>query len=169
MQLTPRSFRFRHALRLALALLAGYAVLHAVHLKHGYWILLTTLLICQPSYGATQRRLLQRVAGTVIGLVIGWATLKLVPFDAGQMPLVVLSGVVFFAARLRRYTTATAAITLFVVLCFNQVGSGYDVMWPRLLDTLMGAVIAALAMRFVLPDWQGRRFGEVLADMVRRP
>jgi YccS/YhfK family integral membrane protein len=167
MQLTPRSFRFRHALRLALALLAGYAVLHAVHLKHGYWILLTTLLICQPSYGATQRRLLQRVAGTVIGLVIGWATLKLVPFDAGQMPLVVLSGVVFFAARLRRYTTATAAITLFVVLCFNQVGSGYDVMWPRLLDTLMGAVIAALAMRFVLPDWQGRRFGEVLADMVR--
>ncbi|WP_109125499.1 YccS family putative transporter [Dyella sp. C11] len=167
LQLTARSFRFRHALRLSLALLVGYAVLHAVHPKHGYWILLTTLLVCQPSYGATRVRLLQRVAGTVIGLVLGWATLKLVPFGPGQMPLIVISGVVFFAARLRKYTTATAAITLFVVLCFNQVGSGYDVMWPRLLDTLIGTAIAALAMRLILPDWQGRRFDDVLADMVR--
>jgi YccS/YhfK family integral membrane protein len=166
-QLTPRSFRFRHALRLALALLLGYAVLLAMHPRHGYWILLTTLLVCQPSYGATQLRLMQRVAGTVAGLVLGWATLKLLPFGPWQMPLVVLSGVIFFAARLRRYTTATAAITLFVVLCFNQVGSGYDVMWPRLLDTLIGTATAALAMRLVLPDWQGRRFDEVLSDTVR--
>lgn len=165
-QLTPRSFRFRHALRLALALLAGYAVLQAVHIAHGYWILLTTLLVCQPSYGATRLRLLQRMAGTVIGLVLGWATLQLMPFATGQMPLIVLSGEVFFAARLRRYTIATTAITLFVVLCFNQVGSGYDVMWPRLLDTLIGAAIAALAMRLVLPDWQGRRLDEVLAGML---
>lgn len=167
MQLTSRSFRFRHALRLALALLVGYAVLHAVHPKHGYWILLTTLLVCQPSYGATRLRLAQRVAGTVVGLVLGWATLQLVPFGPWQMLLIVLSGVVFFAARLRRYTAATTAITLFVVLCFNQVGSGYDAMLPRLLDTLIGTAIAALAMRWVWPDWQGRRFDEVLADMVR--
>lgn len=167
MQLTPRSFRFRHALRLSIALLVGYAILLAVHPRHGYWILLTTLLVCQPSYGATQRRLAQRVAGTLVGLVLGWASLRLLPFGPWQMPLIVLSGVVFFAARLRRYTTATAAITLFVVLCFNQVGSGYDVMWPRLLDTLIGSAIAALAMRLVLPDWQGRRFNEVMADTVR--
>jgi len=166
-QLTPRSFRFRHALRLSLALLAGYVVLHAMHPRHGYWILLTTLLVCQPSYGATRLRLMQRVAGTVAGLVLGWVTLKLLPFGPWQMPLVVFSGVVFFAARHRRYTIATAAITLFVVLCFNQVGSGYDVMLPRLLDTLIGTAIAALAMRLVLPDWQGRRFDDVLADTVR--
>ena len=167
LQLTPRSFRFRHALRLSLALLVGYVVLHVVHPTHGYWILLTTLLVCQPSYGATRVRLLQRVGGTVLGLVLGWATLRLLPFGPWQMPLVVLSGVVFFAARLRRYTLATTAITLFVVLCFNQVGSGYDVMWPRLLDTLIGTAIAALAMRWVLPDWQGRRFDDVLAETMR--
>jgi len=165
--LTARSFRFRHALRLSLALLAGYVVLHLVHPRHGYWILLTTLLICQPSYGATQRRLVQRVVGTVVGLVLGWAALQLVPFGPWQMPLIVLSGVTFFAARLRRYPTATAAITLFVVLCFNQVGNGYEVMWPRLLDTLIGAAISALAMRLILPDWQGRRLDDVLADTVR--
>jgi YccS/YhfK family integral membrane protein len=167
MQLTPRSFRFRHAVRLAIALIVGYGVLHLVHPRNGYWILLTTLLVCQPSYGATRLRLVQRVVGTVVGLLLGWVTLKLVPFGPWQVPLIVASGVAFFATRLRRYPTATASITLFVVLCFNQVGSGYDVMWPRLLDTLIGAVIASLAMRLILPDWQGRRFDEVLADMVR--
>lgn len=166
-QLTPRSSRFRHAIRLALALMAGYGVLHLVHPRHGYWILLTTLLICQPSYGATRMRMLQRVFGTVLGVVIGWTVLRLLPDAPWQLLLIVLSGVVFFAARLRRYTMATAAITLFVVLCFNQAGNGYDVMWPRLLDTLIGAAIAALSIYIVLPDWQGRQLDQVLSNTLR--
>ncbi len=166
-QFTPSSFRFRHALRLALALLAGYGVLRVVHPQNGYWILLTTLLVCQPSYGATRRRLLQRMTGTLAGLVAGWAALRLLPFGPAQVPLLIVSGVVFFAGRQRRYTLATAAITLFVVLCFNQVGNGYEVMWPRLIDTLIGVGIAALAIHLVLPDWQGRRLDLVLADTVR--
>lgn len=166
-QLTPRSMHFRHALRLSLALLAGYAILALAHPRHGYWILLTTLLVCQPSYGATQRLLLQRVAGTVLGLVVGWATLQLVPFGGAQMVLIVLTGVGFFATRQRRYTLATAFITLFVLLCFNQIGSGYAVMWSRLLDTVIGAALAALAIHLVLPDWRGRRLDEVLAETVQ--
>ncbi|GLQ46451.1 TIGR01666 family membrane protein [Dyella lipolytica] len=166
-QLTPRSSRFRHALRLAVALMAGYGILHLVHPQHGYWILLTTLLVCQPSYGATRMRMLQRVLGTVIGVVIGWATLRLLPTAHWQLLLIVLSGVVFFAARLRRYSIATAAITVFVVLCFNQAGNGYEVMWPRLLDTLIGAAIAALSIYLILPDWQGRQLDQVLANTLR--
>jgi uncharacterized membrane protein YccC len=79
----------------------------------------------------------------------------------------VLSGVTFFAARLRRYSIATAAITLFVVLCFNQAGNGYEVMWPRLLDTLIGAGIAALSIYLVLPDWQGRQLDQILSSTLR--
>ena len=166
-QLTPRSSRFRHALRLALALTVGYGVLHLGQMQHGYWILLTTLLVCQPSYGATRMRMLQRVAGTFAGVVLGWATLRLLPTEAWQLGLIVLSAVVFFGTRLRRYTIATAAITLFVVVCFNQVGNGYDVMWPRLLDTLIGAAIATLSIYLILPDWQGRQLDQVLANTVR--
>ena len=166
-QLTSRSPRFRHAIRLSLALMAGFGVLRLVHPQHGYWILLTTLLICQPSYGATLARMLQRVSGTMIGVVIGWATLRLLPGTPWQLLLIVLSGVAFFAARLRRYTLATASITLFVVMCFNQAGNGYDVMWPRLLDTLIGAAIAAIAIYLILPDWQGRQLDQVLSNTLR--
>ncbi|HET6431241.1 YccS family putative transporter [Dyella sp.] len=166
-QLTPGSLHFRHALRLSLALAAGYAIIALAHPQHGYWILLTTLLVSQPSYGATRRLLWQRIAGTVLGLMAGWASLQLVPDGALQMLLVVLTGVGFFAARQRRYTLATAFITLFVLLCFNQIGSGYAVMWARLLDTLVGAALAALAIHLVLPEWRGRRLDTVLAEAVR--
>lgn len=167
LQLSASSRRFRHALRLAVALLIGYVVLHLVHPQNGYWILLSTLFICQPSYDATRRRLLQRIAGTMLGVVTGWAVLQLLPFGPAQLVLVVITGVGFFAARQRSYMLATAAITLFVVLCFNQLGSGYDVMWPRLLDTLIGAGIAAIVTYFILPDWQGRQLHQVMADTVQ--
>jgi YccS/YhfK family integral membrane protein len=166
-QLTSRSPRFRHAVRLSLALVAGFGVLRLVHPQHGYWILLTTLLVCQPSYGATLARMLQRVSGTVIGVMAGWATLRLLPGASWQLFLIVLSGVVFFAARLRRYTLATTSITVFVVLCFNQAGNGYEVMWPRLLDTSIGTAIAALSIYLVLPDWQGRQLDQVLSNTLR--
>jgi YccS/YhfK family integral membrane protein len=167
LQLTASSRRFRHALRLAIALLVGYGVLHLVHPQNGYWILLSTLFICQPSYDATRRRLFQRVAGTLLGVVIGWAVLQLLPFGPAQLLLVVISGVGFFAARQRSYALATAAITIFVLLCFNQLGSGYEVMWPRLLDTLIGAAIAAMVTYFILPDWQGRQLHQVIAETIQ--
>ncbi|WP_206215497.1 FUSC family protein, partial [Pseudomonas viridiflava] len=72
-QLTPTSLLFRHALRLSLALTVGYATLHAIHASQGYWIILTTLFVCQPNYGATRRKLGQRIIGTAIGLTVAWA------------------------------------------------------------------------------------------------
>lgn len=168
LQLTPASSRFRHALRLAVALLAGYGLLHAIHPRHGYWILLTTLFVCQPTYGASKKRMYQRIGGTMVGLFAGWLILRLgTPLNL-QLILVAVSGVAFFAWRRQRYLQATAAITWFVVLCFNQVGAGYDVMLPRLLDTVIGAVIGALAVYLVLPDWQDRRLQAMLATTLRR-
>lgn len=164
--LSSRSQRFRHAVRLSLALLAGYAVVAAVHPRHGYWILLTTLFVCQPSYRATRNTLLRRVGGTVAGLLAGWFALRSLP-PSWQLPLIVLSGVTFFAARHRRYGVATGAITLFVLMCVNEVGNGYSVIVPRLLATLLGAAIAALAIYVVLPEWKQRRVTLVLADSAR--
>ncbi|GAA0242788.1 YccS family putative transporter [Rhodanobacter caeni] len=162
-QFSPRAPRFRHAIRLATALLAGDVVMRLLHPQHGYWIMMTTLFVCQPSYHATWRVLLQRLGGTIAGLVIGWAALNSIT-PQWQLPLVALTGVAFFAARHRRYGVATAMITLFVIMLVNQVGDGYAVMLPRLLDTLAGAAIAALAIHFILPDWQARQPGQLLAD-----
>lgn len=164
LQLTPTSLLFRHALRLSIALAAGYGVLHWIHPTQGYWILLTTLFVCQPNYGATRMKLVQRIIGTVLGLLLGWALIELFPNALVQAFFAVAAGVVFFATRSSRYTVATAAITLLVLFCFNQVGDGYGLILPRLFDTLLGSLIAGLAVFLILPDWQGRRLNRVLAN-----
>ena len=163
-QLTPTSLLFRHALRLPLALSIGYGMVHLIHPTQGYWIILTTLFVCQPNYGATRRKLVQRIIGTGIGLTVGWALFDLFPNPLIQSMFAVVAGVVFFVYRTTRYTLATAAITLMVLFCFNQIGDGYGLFLPRLIDTLIGSLIAILAVFLFLPDWQGRRLNKVLAN-----
>ncbi|ALI00970.1 TIGR01666 family membrane protein [Pseudomonas sp. FW306-02-F02-AA] len=163
-QLTPTSLLFRHALRLPLALTVGYGMVHLIHPSQGYWIILTTLFVCQPNYGATRRKLGQRILGTAIGLTLAWALFDLFPNPLVQSSFAIAAGVVFFINRTTRYTLATAAITLMVLFCFNQVGDGYGLFLPRLLDTLLGGLIAGLAVLLFLPDWQGRRLNKVLAN-----
>ncbi|HBX54131.1 MAG TPA: TIGR01666 family membrane protein, partial [Pseudomonas sp.] len=82
------------------------------------------VFVCQPNYGATRMKLVQRISGTVLGLVLGWALIDLFPNPLIQAFLAVAAGVFFFATRSSRYTLATAAITLLVLFCFNQVGDG---------------------------------------------
>jgi len=163
LQLTPSAPLFRHALRLSIALAVGYGLLHWVHARQGYWILLTTVFVCQQSFGATRKRMAQRISGTLLGLVAGWALFRLFPSLLLQAMFAVAAGVVFFSTRTRRYMLATAAMTLLVLLSFNQLGDGYQLIVPRMVDTLLGSLIAGLAVFLILPDWQGRRMHVVAA------
>ncbi|WP_325341152.1 YccS family putative transporter [Xylophilus sp.] len=164
-QLRLSSPLLRHAVRLSLALAAGYGVMQLSDPHHGYWIVMTTLFVCQQSYGATLAKVSQRVAGTVAGLVAGWAVMRLFPGAAVQALFIVAAGVLFFATRTARYLVATAAITLLVLLSFNQIsGDAYTLIVPRMVDTLVGSAIAVSAVFLILPDWQGRRLHEVAAQ-----
>ena len=166
-QLTVRSPLFRHALRLSIALVAGYGVMQVIHPAQGYWILLTTLFVCQQSYGDTIARMGQRIAGTALGVVAGWALLQLFPQPLVQSVIAVAAGVVFFATRTTRYLLATASMTLLVLMCFNQVGDSGVLLVPRLVDTAIGSAIAGLAVLLVLPHWQARRINELAATAMR--
>ena len=165
--LTPGSLLFRHGVRIALALTAGYALLKLVHPQNGYWILLTIVFVCRPHFGATRLRLVQRVAGTLLGLGVTWALMQLFPGTALQLLLALAAALLFFVTRNERYVIATAAITLMALLCFNLLGdNGLVMIWPRLLDTLLGGAIAVVASLLILPDWQGRRLHRVMAQVV---
>ncbi|MGE9550537.1 YccS family putative transporter [Erwinia amylovora] len=159
--LSPKSALFRHAVRMSLLLCAGYAFIQLTGMEHGYWILLTSLFVCQPNYNATKRRLALRIAGTLAGIVIGLPLLWLVPSVEGQLVMIVLSGVLFFAFRQSRYANATLFITLLVLCCFNLLGEGFEVALPRIIDTLIGCGSAWLAVAFIWPDWRFRSLPSV--------
>ena len=159
--LSPQSALFRHAVRMSLVLCVGYAFIQITGVERGYWILLTSLFVCQPNYNATRRRLALRICGTLAGIAIGLPVLWLVPSIEGQLVLIVLSGVLFFAFRQIQYAQATLFITLLVLLCFNLLGEGFDIALPRVVDTLLGCGLAWLAVAFVWPDWRFRKITAV--------
>ncbi|MBT3066671.1 YccS family putative transporter [Rhodoferax sp. U11-2br] len=162
-QFRPSSRRFRHGLRLSAALTAGYALLNLLDLPQGYWVLLTTVFVCQPNFSSTWLRLGQRVGGTVAGLLAATLFVSSFPHPLAQLALVVASGVAFFNFRAERYSLATACITVLVMVCFNQFGSSYALVWPRLLDTLLGSLLAIAAVAFILPEWHGKRVHHAMA------
>ncbi|HAU5054192.1 TPA: TIGR01666 family membrane protein, partial [Klebsiella michiganensis] len=164
--MAPESALFRHAVRMSLVLCAGYAFIQLTGLNHGYWILLTSLFVCQPNYNATRHRLALRIIGTLIGVAIGLPVLLLVPSVEGQLLLIVLTGVLFFAFRNVQYAHATMFITLLVLLCFNLLGEGFEVALPRIFDTLIGCAIAWAAVSFIWPDWKFRNLPRVLEQAI---
>lgn len=105
--LNKDSLLFRHALRLSITLTLGYAIIQGFGIERGYWILLTTLFVCQPNYAATKQKLTARIIGTLAGLLIGVPLLTFFPSQESQLVFIVFSGVMFFAFRLNNYGYAT--------------------------------------------------------------
>jgi uncharacterized membrane protein YccC/NAD(P)-dependent dehydrogenase (short-subunit alcohol dehydrogenase family) len=165
-QLTPGSVLFRHGLRMALALIAGFAAIRLFNAQNGSWVLLTIVFVCRPNFGATRQRLAQRIVGTVAGLVLTWALLQLFPQLHVQLLIALLSALLFFFTRTDRYLVASAAITVMALTCFNLIGDGFVLIVPRMVDTLLGCAIAAAAAFLILPDWQGRQLHLVLARVL---
>lgn len=167
LQLKARSPLFRHAIRLVVSLAVGFCIMLATNDPHGYWILLTILFVSQQQYAATLTRLMQRIMGTVLGLTLGWALIQLFPTLMMQSVLIVLLGAVFFGSRHTRYLLATVAVSALLLLSFHQMGMGQGVIPTRLLDTVVGSVIAGLAAWLVLPNWQLRQWPSLAARALR--
>lgn len=172
-QLTPKSLLFRHGLRMALALAAGYVAMKLSGADNGYWILLTTAFVCRPSYGQTRLLLVQRIGGTLIGVGLTWALMQLFPGTALQLGIASLAALLFFLFRGGDYVASTASITVMALLCFNLLGDSaggsdgkFVLLVPRLLDTIIGCAIAALASLFVLPDWGRERLHVAAANVL---
>ena len=64
---------------------------------------------------------------------------------------------------------AAIFITTYVLASFNLLSDqGIAVMYPRIMDTLIGGAIAFLVVRFVWPDWQYRQLPQLLLNAVMK-
>jgi hypothetical protein len=148
----------RHALRFGAALGIGVAIYRLVGFHdHGYWVPLTILFVLKPEASQTSERIAMRAAGTAVGLVLATA-LAGVLSDA-VIPttiLLTITAALAFALLAIEYALFTTAITVYVVLLTDTLGSpAFDSAGERALGTVLGILVAALAFR---------AFGEAEAD-----
>lgn len=157
-QCTLSSQLFRHAIRLSLVVGVCSSLVPIFDLdSKGYWILLTAIFVCQPNYSATKKRLVQRVIGTLLGVVVGVLLREyyLTSNLEAQLGLIVITGSLYTFFRFRNYGFSTFYITLLVLVSLDIIGIGANEgMLPRILDTLTGTAIAWFAVSFIYPDWK---------------
>ena len=159
---------FRFSLRVLLAV--GIGLLLSEHLpyaSHGYWIVLTIAVILKPTYSMTRQRRRDRVIGTLVGC--GLTALIL---HATRSPAVLL-GFLFIATAAGpafvqiKYRYAAIAASMQILLQISLVlPDSAHVVSERLLDTLVGAVIATLCS-FVLPSWEYRSLPRLMRNVLQ--
>lgn len=166
LQLNFNHPRMQYALRLSVSFLIGYAVYMYFQIEKGEWIILTILFVLQPSYSETRKRLLQRILGTFSGVIFGVLLIKLFSFS-GQIVLMFASAYLFLFWMKRKYSVGIIFMTIFVLCAFNIIANkGVDVMVPRLIDTLIGAFISFLVVRFLWPNWQYKKLPNLLSEVI---
>ena len=164
-----RSPLFRHAIRMATCLVGAYMLLRFFHIQQGFWVLLTCLFVCQSSYTATRRRIGQRIAGTVIGLLLGIPLLWFSPQTDGQLIGMLIAATLFFAQLRNNYSAAVTFITLYALTAFGLLGIKSSLLlFPRLFDTMLGASISFLVLLFIWPEWQYKAIPQRLAQALER-
>ena len=153
-----KSGQFRHAIRITLALLTGYAVskLHFLGIGHSYWILITIIAIMRPAYSTTKHRNLLRLYGTVAGGIVAYFLLQLITNSSVLLGILLTSMILCFALLKDKYAWSVFFMTIYVFIAFNFLNPGNVnlIFKDRILDTAIAGIIAFAVSYFVFPVWE---------------
>lgn len=157
----------RHALRAALAVGTGYCLSLALPwATHGYWILLTIVVVLRGSLSQTLERRDSRVAGTVLGCILAAGLLVTNPPLLLLLIIVPVAQAISHSFATRRYLVTSVSATVLSLTLAHLLSSGANLEFhvlERLGDTLIGAAIA-WGFSYVLPSWER---GQIVALVER--
>lgn len=157
------SQQFKYALRVGLGLALSVFIFKFFKIDHGHWIALTLLIVIQPYYGATRKKGFERIIGTVAGIVVGGA-IMLLPIKHETF-VVILIFISFFVAYYLRnnYKVGVFFVTIMMVVMMQLSKQGsWDLIWWRVLSTLIGSALAIIISFAFWPIWEKQRFPALL-------
>ncbi|WP_329196229.1 MULTISPECIES: FUSC family protein [unclassified Streptomyces] len=155
----------RHALRVTAVVCAGYAVGLALPFGHGYWAPMASVMVMRPDFTQTWSRAVARFGGTLVGVSVATATVRLAqPGMYLSGLLAVLSAGLMYALMRTGYVVAQACVSAYVVFLLGMGGLRWDQTVPdRVALTLVGGVLAMAGYAFY-PAWETPRLRTRLAD-----
>lgn len=148
------TFTTRYALRSAVASALALFISLWFKIDHGYWIPFTVIIVLQPYFGATLKKAIDRVIGTVLGGLAGGLFLYLPTGVFLQEAILFASFVLMVYFLHKRYSVAVFFITLSLVMLFDVEETLNPVLLlTRAGSTIGGAGLAIIAGFALLPHW----------------
>lgn len=137
--------RHAYALCYSLAVLASLMVIEYFDFSHGYWAIGTVLIIMRPSFTQSIYRLVQRLLGTVLGVLVAEALIYSVHSTA--LAIVIVAVVSFWGpwALARSYWLGSTVVSIILLILLDMPHLEYgDLQTPimRLLATGLGCALS---------------------------
>ncbi|SHN07696.1 FUSC family membrane protein [Polaribacter sp. KT 15] len=166
--LSLKSTIFRHSVRLTFALVFGYLFGYFLEIQNTYWILLTIIVIMRPSYGLTRLRTKDRIIGTLIGAAIALSIVSITQ-NIVVYSILAFSSLIFAVSLLQQnYKSAAALVTISIVFVYSLMNpDAYEVIQYRVLDTIIGAIIAIVTNYLILPTWEIDNQKQILVNALK--
>ncbi|WP_338635621.1 YccS/YhfK family putative transporter [Erwinia persicina] len=153
--LSLKSSALRTAARYAVMLTFASSLALFFNLPKPYWILMTVMFVSLNGYSATRVRIQHRALGTLAGLIIAAATLGLHAPESWVLLVMLIITLVSYLFIRKFYGWATVGFTVTAVYSLQLLAlNGAQFLLPRLLDTLIGCLIAFGGMIWLWPQWQ---------------
>jgi uncharacterized membrane protein YccC len=165
--LTMSALAMRHALRVAIVSALAVLVTRIFALPHGYWVIITAIIILQPYAGATTIKALQRVIGTVAGALLTVGLVAVVQNPRGLLVVVFVLAVACVAFLRVNYLIYSIFLTPTFVLLAEMSAGDWHLAQLRALDTLIGGVLGLAGAWLLWPAPERGRFPELAASAIR--
>ncbi|WP_316832778.1 FUSC family membrane protein [Pedobacter aquatilis] len=152
--LTFSSPVFRFSLRLAICFLFGFFLILKLDLsRYSYWLFLTIVVVARPKFTITWKRNLERISGSMVGIITGLLLVYLVKSPTVLLSVSVIFLLGFFAFNRLYYGLSVVFITLAVILTLSVYHGHFDmIVHERVLYTIIGCLIAVVAS-YLFPIW----------------
>jgi len=166
--LTLKSPIFRFSLRLAICFLFGFLLIWQLEpSKYSYWLFLTLVIVARPKFSITWKRNLQRLKGSLGGVVVGLIIIYFVKSPAVLLSFSAIFLLGFYAFNRLNYTISVLFITPAVILTLGSYQGHFDhIVHDRIIFTLLGCVIAIFAT-YLFPIWDSSQLKEKISKATK--
>ena len=167
--LSLQSSVFRHALRVSIACLAGFAIVNLISYGHySYWVLMTIAFMLKPAFSLTKQRNIERIVGTFAGGIIGVLILVFINDKTIHFALMVLFMIATYSFMRIQYLVMVICMTPYILILFSFLGSNFKIVAEeRIFDTVLGCAIAFSAGYFLFPHWESDQLKNYMQGLLR--
>jgi len=158
----PDSVFTRHAIRVSAVFVLATVIAELDPLNHSYWIPLTVAWITKPDFAGTTLRVVERVLGTVLGVIASVLLIYLVgssiPLEIAMFAAGSMITVLFIVAN---YTLCTVGVTIWLMAVLDM---GAAPTGGRVVQTFAAGLLVIGASR-LWPTRTSSHAGAGLADL----
>jgi uncharacterized membrane protein YccC len=151
------------ALKTAMAAGICYWLAALAGLQDGYWGSISAIIVLQSNVGSTVTASRDRLIGTLIGAGFG-AVFSLLGTELWIYLLAVVSAMVACSLLGLKNSSRLAAVTVTILMLVHRTGSNWTLPLHRVIEVLLGIVIALAVSTLVLPSRARMRLRDGLSQ-----